>query len=46
VKAEGAVILGKTTMGNVVSASSATNWEFTHNLGYDVRVHRLDQQPP
>ena len=42
-KAEGAVILGKTSMpdwaSSWFSASSVTNWEFTHNpykLGFDV----------
>lgn len=42
-KREGAVILGKTTMGDWAttwfSTSSVTNWSFTHNpykLGYDV----------
>lgn len=42
-KSEGAIILGKTTMGDWAttwfSTSSATDWEFTHNpykLGYDV----------
>jgi Asp-tRNA(Asn)/Glu-tRNA(Gln) amidotransferase A subunit family amidase len=42
-KSEGAIILGKTTMSEWAStwfsASSASDWEFTHNpykLGYDV----------
>jgi amidase len=42
-KQEGAIILGKTTMSEWAStwfsATSATNWEFTHNpykMGYDV----------
>ncbi|KAF1992762.1 putative amidase family protein [Amniculicola lignicola CBS 123094] len=42
-KSEGAIILGKTVMSEWAStwfsASSASNWEFTHNpykLGYDV----------